>query len=139
MTKYDLEKTIENNLFKLFAKDFKHARDAEVFIALANSLRQIIGEKWFHSLYDNISSKRIYVLSFEYSFGENLYKNLIKLNLLNDVKEILKKHEINFENIEQQDLEFALGFGDLGEISSYLLSALTNHHNNVYAYGLRYR
>lgn len=139
MTKYDLEKTIENNLFKLFAKDFKHARDAEFFIALANSLRQIIGEKWFHSLYDNISSKRIYVLSFEYSFGENLYKNLIKLDLLDDVKEILKKHEIKFENIEQQDLEFALGFGDLGEISSYLLSALTNHHNNVYAYGLRYR
>lgn len=139
MTKYDLEKIIEDNLFELFAKDFKHARDAEVFIALSNSLRQIIGEKWFHSLYDNTSGKRIYVLSFEYSFGENLYKNLIKLNLLNEVKEILNKHNIDFERINQQDLEFALGFGDLGEISSYLLSALTNHHYNVYAYGLRYR
>lgn len=139
MTKYDLEKIIEDNLFELFAKDFRHARDAEVFIALSNSLRKIIGEKWFHSLYDDASSKRIYVLSFEYSFGENLYKNLIKLNLLNEVKEILNKHNIDFEKINQQDLEFALGFGDLGEISSYLLSALTNHHNNVYAYGLRYR
>lgn len=139
MTKYDLEKIIEENLFELFAKDFKHARDAEIFIALSHSLRQIIGEKWFHSLYDDASSKRIYVLSFEYSFGENLYKNLIKLNLLNEVKEIFEKHNIDFETINQQDLEFALGFGDLGEISSYLLSALTNHHNNVYAYGLRYR
>lgn len=139
MTKYDLEKIIEDNLFELFAKDFRHARDAEVFIALSNSLRKIIGEKWFHSLYDDASSKRIYVLSFEYSFGENLYKNLIKLNLLNEVKEILNKHNIDFEKINQQDLEFALGFGDLGEISSYLLSALTNHYNNVYAYGLRYR
>lgn len=139
MTKYDLEKIIQDNLFELFAKDFKHARDAEIFIALSNSLRQIIGEKWFHSLYDDTSSKRLYVLSFEYSLGENLYKNLIKLNLLNEVKNILKKHNIDFEAINQQDLEFALGFGDLGEISSYLVSALTNHHNNVYAYGLRYR
>lgn len=139
MKNYNLEKIIEENLYELFAKNFNNARDIEIFTALANSLRQIIGKKWFHSLYDDLSSKRLYILSFEYSFGENLYQYLVKLNLLDEVIAILNKYNIDYKKINDEDLEFSLGFGDIGEISSYLLSVLTDYHKNVYAYGLRYR
>lgn len=135
----ELEKRLKENLFALFAKDIYHARIPEIYTALANTLKQIIGEKWFHSLYDDLKAKRIYILSFEYTFGDNLLKNLIKLNIFDDTKNILAKYKIDIEDVLSEDLEFALGFGDLGAISGYLIEYLSSFHNNIYAYGLRYR
>ena len=135
----ELELSIENNLYKSFAKNFEHARIQEIYTAVASSVRQIVGEKWFHSLYDNLKAKRLYILSFEYTFGDNLFNHLIKLNIYDDLAKILSKHNIDIQDVIEQDLEFALGFGDLGYVSGYLLEYLASHHKNVYAYGLRYR
>lgn len=139
LKKEELEVSIQQNLYENFAKDFKHARYPEIYTALATTLRQIIGEKWFHSLYDDLQAKRLYILSFEYSIGDNLLKNLIKLDIYDQVKEILEKHNIKLEDILNEDIEFALGFGELGAVSGYLLEYITSFHKNVYAYGLRYR
>lgn len=137
--KKTLHESIKNNLFELFAKDFSYARNPEIYTALANSVRQLVGEKWFHSLYDNLDSRRLYILSFEYTLGDSLLKNLVKLNLYDTAKEILADYSIDIKDILEWDIEFALGYGDLGSVSGYLLEYLSKYHNNIYAYGLRYR
>lgn len=119
----ELEKSIENNLYSLFAKDFDHARDMEIFISLAYSIREKIGKKWFNTLKENSDEKRLYILSFEYTFGDQLITNLMKLDLLEETKNILKKHNIKFADIKNQDIEFPLSFSDLGEVSSELLDS----------------
>lgn len=134
-----LEQNIENNLYELFAKDINNARDGEFFTALAYSIKQIIGKQWFKTLKSNINKKRLYILSFEYSFGDKLIKNLIKLNLLEEIKQIVKKHNKNFENIKAHDIDFALGFSELGDVTTELIEQLATYNQNVYSYGLRYR
>ncbi|MFM1541679.1 glycogen/starch/alpha-glucan phosphorylase [Helcococcus ovis] len=135
----DIEQRIQDNLYELFAKQFDCARDGELFTSLANSVRQIIGKKWFESYACARKDKQVYLLSFEYSFGNQLLKNLIKLDLLNEVKELFKKHNLNFEDIKDEDIEFALGFGDLGITSGAMLDLFASEKHNIYAYGLRYR
>lgn len=140
MSKYDdLENNIQANLYELFAKDFSSARNGEIFSSLANSLRQVIGKRWFESYRDSIKDKRVYLLSFEYSIGDQLLKNLLKLNLLDDTKVLLKNKGKDFNEIKDKDIEFALGFGDLGEVTEALLQLLTSKKQDFYAYGLRYR
>lgn len=140
MRKYDeLENQIEGNLYELFAKDFSTAREGEIFVSLANSIRRFIGKKWFESYRDNIKNKVTYILSFEYTLGDQLLKNLIKLDLLEETKELLKSKNIDFEKIKEKDIEFALGFGDMGDTTQKLLELLTSKKENMYAYGLRYR
>ncbi|MFM1538628.1 glycogen/starch/alpha-glucan phosphorylase, partial [Helcococcus bovis] len=134
-----IEQRIQENLYELFAKQFDYARDGELFTSLANSVRQIIGKKWFESYKNARKDKQVYLLSFEYSFGNQLLKNLIKLDLLTEVKELFRKHNLNFENIKDEDIEFALGFGDLGITSGAMLELFATEKHNLYAYGLRYR
>lgn len=135
----ELEKSIENNLYSLFAKDFEHARDMEIFISLAYSIREKIGKKWFETLKGNSDGRMLYILSFEYTFGDQLITNLMKLDLLKETKNILKKYNIDFADIKNQDIEFPLSFSDLGEVSSELLELFSSLNKNVYSYGLRYR
>ncbi|MCT1795400.1 glycogen/starch/alpha-glucan phosphorylase [Helcococcus kunzii] len=140
MKKYDeLENQIEGNLYELFAKDFSTAREGEIFASLANSIRRFIGKKWFETYRDNIKNKVIYILSYEYTIGDQLLKNLIKLDFLEETKEVLKSKNIDFDEIREKDIEFALGFGDMGDSTQKFVELLTAKKENVYAYGLRYR
>lgn len=134
-----LEKSLINNLYELFAKDVNRARDVEIFTSLAYSIKQRVGKKWFESLLQNSDKKRLFILSFEYSFGDKLFKNLVKLDLLDETKSVLEKYNKNFDDIVAQDIDFALGFSELGDLSTELIEQLANNKENVYSYGLRYR
>ncbi len=134
-----LQKKIEENLYEFFAKDIKSARDSELYIAIAKSLRYIIGKNWFRSLQDIKKEKTLYMLSFEYSLGTRLTSNARKLGVIKELEEILKDAGRDFPKICDQEMESALGFGDLGFMSSAMLDSLTNLNQNVFAYGLRYR
>ncbi|MGF0040432.1 glycogen/starch/alpha-glucan phosphorylase [Peptoniphilaceae bacterium SGI.131] len=135
----DFENRIKDNLYELFAKDMKTARNEEIYTSLAKTLRYYIGKKWSESNKKSRISKVLYILSFEYSFGNRLISNSIKLDKLEEIKKILEKYDIDFEKIKEYDMEFALGYGDLGNFSGDLLDYLANRDRNVYAYGLRYR
>ncbi|MDO5026615.1 MAG: glycogen/starch/alpha-glucan phosphorylase [Tissierellia bacterium] len=134
-----LQRKIEENLYEFFAKDMKSARDSELYIAIAKSLRYIIGKNWFRSVQKIKKEKTLYMLSFEYSLGTRLTSNARKLGVIKELKELLQDAGRDFSLIRDQEIESALGFGDLGIMSSEMLDSLTNLDQNVYAYGLRYR
>lgn len=134
-----LQDKIKENLYEFFAKDFNNARDSEIYIAIAKTLRLIIGKDWYESLAETRKEKTLYILSFEYSLGTRLVSNATKLELINDIKDIVFENGRDFNKIKDQELESALGFGDLGIISSNILDSLASLGQNVHAYGLRYR
>lgn len=134
-----LQRKIEENLYEFFAKDMKNARDSELYMAIAKTLRLMIGKNWFESVQRIKKDKTLYILSFEYSLGTRLTSNSLKLDVLDELKEILADNGKDFDKIVDQELESALGFGDLGLMSAAMLDTLTNLDQNVYAYGLRYR
>lgn len=134
-----LQRKIEENLYEFFAKDMKSARDSELYIAIAKTIRFLIGKNWFKSVQKIKKEKTLYIFSFEYSLGTRLTSNALKLGVLSEIKEILKDNKRDLQKIFDQELESALGFGDLGLMSASMLDALTNLNENVYAYGLRYR
>lgn len=134
-----LQRKIEENLYEFFAKDMKSARDSELYIAIAKTLRYLIGKSWFKSVQKIKKEKTLYILSFEYSLGTRLISNALKLDVLDLIKEVLEDNNRDLQKVFDQEIESALGFGDLGLMSASMLDALTNLGENVYAYGLRYR
>ena len=134
-----LKDKIEENLLELFAKNIEDAREDELYIAIAKTLRLLIGRSWNKRYKEGFSKKRLYVMSFEYSLGTRLVSNSIKLGVLEDLKEILKERNRDFFSVAEQEIESQLGFGDLGLVSSSMLDGLASLNQNSYAYGLRYR
>lgn len=134
-----IQKKIEENLYEFFAKDIKTARDSEIYIAIAKTLRLMIGKIWHESMVNARQDKTLYILSFEYSLGTRLVSNAIKLGLIDDLVEVLKQNNRDFDKICDQEIESQLGFGELGTISTAMLESLSNLEENAHAYGLRYR
>ncbi|MDO4778830.1 MAG: glycogen/starch/alpha-glucan phosphorylase [Tissierellia bacterium] len=134
-----LEDKIEENLFETFAKDMSLARDGEIYTSLAKTIRMLIGKIWNETVKKSRDESVLYLLCFEYSLGNILLTNAAKLGILDEVKTVLKRHGRSFEDIQKNDFEFALGFGDLGTLTGASLDYLANNNQNVYAYGLRYR
>lgn len=134
-----IQNKIEENLYEFFAKDIKTARDSEIYIAIAKTLRLMIGKIWHESMVNTRQDKTLYILSFEYSLGTRLVSNAIKLDLIDDLVEVLERYGRDFDKICDQEIESQLGFGELGIISTAMLESLANLEENTHAYGLRYR
>ena len=134
-----LQNKIEENLYEFFAKDINSARDVEIFASLAKALRLFIGMKWHETLYNTSKDKRVYILSFENSLGNRLTANAVRLGVFNEMIRYFHDKDIDFTEISDQEYESALGFGELGVLTSIMLDSFASTSSKAYAYGLRYR
>ncbi len=134
-----LEEKLRDNLYQLYAKDMENARDWEIYKSLSLALKLRIGKNWNKSLTGGRNEKRTYLLSFEYSLGNNLKKNMINLGEYEHVKNIMQLNKRSFEGILDQDKDMELGYGDLGYLTNKLIEDAADRGENIYSYGLRYR
>ena len=128
---------IQNYLYSFYAKDIKTARDNEIYDCLCRYMMEIIGKTW-------VDTKKIkegyevYILSFEYLPGRFLANAIYKLNLEDEIKDALNEMGFSYKDIVSLDPEPALGIGDMGMGSSYLINELSNKKIKATAYALRY-
>ena len=128
---------IQNYLYSFYAKDIKTARDNEIYDCLCRYLMEIVGKNW-------VDTKKIkegyevYILSFEYLPGRFLTNAIYKLDLKEEIKEALNEMGFSYEKITSLDKEPALGIGDMGMGSAYLINELSNKKIKATAYALRY-
>lgn len=128
---------IQNYLYSFYAKDIKTARDNEIYDCLCRYLMEIVGKNW-------VDTKKIkegyevYILSFEYLPGKFLTNAIYKLDLKEEIKEALNEMGFSYEKITSLDKEPALGIGDMGMGSAYLINELSNKKIKATAYALRY-
>ncbi len=82
--------------------------------------------------------KRVAYFSAEFLIGRMIESNLLNLGLLDETREMLKKHGVDlsiFENVE----DAALGNGGLGRLAACFLDSAATHDIPLDGYGIRYR
>lgn len=128
---------IQNYLYSFYAKDLNTAREREIYDCLCRFIMESVGKTW-------VSSKKIkegyevYILSFEYLPGSFLTNIIYKLDIEDEIRQAIEEIGFDYDSILAYDLDPALGIGDMGMGSSYLISALTNQNVKTTAYALRY-
>jgi len=82
--------------------------------------------------------KTCHYLSMEFLMGRMIDNNLLAMGILEDVRDILKKHGIDefcFEDID----DYALGNGGLGRLAACFLDSAATMGKNMQGYGIRYK
>lgn len=137
--KNELKKQIEKYVKISFGKDITEANEFEVYRALGQAIIKEISEDWFETKKLYSQKKQAFYLSAEFLMGRALGNNLINLGLLNEVKEVLAEYGIDYNKVEDEEEDSALGNGGLGRLAACFLDSLATLNLPGQGYGIRYR
>jgi starch phosphorylase len=110
------------------------------FEAFAHSVRDILSQRWVATecVYDRLNSKRIYYLSMEFLIGRSLGNNVANLLLDPTIRQAVEHHEINWNELLEEEPDAALGNGGLGRLAACFLDSMATMELPAMGYGLRY-
>jgi len=137
--KNELKKQIEKYVKISFGKDITEANEFEIYRALGQAIIEEISEDWFETKKLYSQKKQAFYLSTEFLMGRALGNNLINLGLLNEVKEVLAEYGIDYNKVEDEEEDSALGNGGLGRLAACFLDSLATLNLPGQGYGIRYR
>lgn len=140
MTKDKFKEVLQKELYKTAGKSIEQSDNSEIYIALANVLKEIIGENWSlrNQLYNDNNIKQVYYLSMEFLTGKFTRTNLDYINLYNIVEEALDDMNLCLEDIMEEEADPGLGNGGLGRLAAAFLDSLASLSMPGHGYGLRY-
>lgn len=137
--KNELKKQIEKYVKISFGKDITEANEFEIYRALGQAIMEEIAEGWYETKKLYSQKKQAFYLSAEFLMGRALGNNLINLGLLGEVKEVLAEYGIDYNKIEDEEEDSALGNGGLGRLAACFLDSLATLNLPGQGYGIRYR
>jgi len=113
---------------------------SEVMRALALALRDRLmqGRLETERRYRDADAKRLYYLSMEFLIGRSLTNNLANLGLRTLCEESLKKLGFRYSEIEECEIDAALGNGGLGRLAACFLDSLATLGMPGFGYGINY-
>jgi glycogen phosphorylase len=122
------------------AIDPKASSERERFEAFANSMRDILAERWVRTkqTYEQQNAKRIYYLSMEFLLGRSLANNVTNLLLDPLVQEAVREKSIDWLDLVEQEPDAGLGNGGLGRLAACYLDSMATMELPGTGYGLRY-
>lgn len=133
-----LEKQISFFSAAFYAKKIEELIFYELHFVLSKVITARLSEPWEKSREERKKARRAYYFSAEYLTGKQIYKNLMCLDLENEIEEILKKHNRSLSELEQIEDE-QLGNGGLGRLSACFLDSAANLKLPLDGYGIFYR
>jgi starch phosphorylase len=83
-------------------------------------------------------AKRLYYLSLEFLIGRSLDNNLINLGLRDAFQGALAELGLNLDEVEDSEVDAALGNGGLGRLAACFLDSLATLGLPGYGYGINY-
>ncbi|MCD7979533.1 MAG: glycogen/starch/alpha-glucan phosphorylase [Fusobacterium sp.] len=137
--KNQLKKQIEKYVKISFGKDITEANEFEIYRALGQAIMEEIAEDWYETRKLYSQKKQVFYLSAEFLMGRALGNNLINLGLLDEVKEVLSEYGIDYNKVEDEEEDSALGNGGLGRLAACFLDSLATLNLPGQGYGIRYR
>lgn len=137
--KNQLKKQIEKYVKISFGKDITEANEFEIYRALGQAIMEEIAEDWYETRKLYSQKKQAFYLSAEFLMGRALGNNLINLRLLDEVKEVLAEYGIDYNKVEDEEEDSALGNGGLGRLAACFLDSLATLNLPGQGYGIRYR
>ena len=101
--KKEFQKTVKNNVKRLYRKTIEEASEQQRFQAVAYAVKEYIIDRWLETqkAYDEQDPKIVYYMSMEFLMGRALGNSLINLTAYNQVKEALEEMNINLNAIEE--------------------------------------
>lgn len=122
------------------AKDQFTSTDRDRYLALANSVRDRIVERWIvtQQVYQQQNVKRLYYLSLEFLMGRLLGNNVINLKMEDQCREAMAHIGLDWNKLRDYEVDAGLGNGGLGRLAACFLDSLATLRYPGTGYGLRY-
>src|SRR5579864_6260795 len=112
----------------------------EMFQAVALGVRDLLVDRLLDTKrrYQGASAKRLYYLSLEFLIGRSLTNNLLNLGMLETCRELLREMNLDPHEIEESEVDAALGNGGLGRLAACFLDSLATLDMPGFGYGINY-
>ena len=112
----------------------------EKYEAFAHSVRDVLAQRWIHTedTYERKNPKRVYYLSMEFLIGKSLANNIANLLLDPIAEEAIKRHNLDWLSLLEQEPDAGLGNGGLGRLAACFLDSMATLQLPAMGYGLRY-
>jgi glycogen phosphorylase len=136
----DENASYERHLVFDHAVDIKQASTRDQFEALANSLRDLLAQRWLKTLqtYDRENPKRVYYLSMEFLLGRLLTNNIINLRVEPVVGDLLQREGQELHRLVHEEPDAGLGNGGLGRLVACYIDSMATLQIPAIGYGLRF-
>ncbi len=134
--KHELIKVLHSN-YNVAPDD---ASDAQVYNALSTIIVEHLSEKRnsFTNRINSQGKKQVYYLSMEFLMGRSLKTSIYNLDIVDDVRSILKEYNINLEKIYENEPDAGLGNGGLGRLAACYLDAMATQGIPAMGYSICY-
>ena len=135
-----IKNEITGKVRRYFGKTVETATSAEIYNAVAFTIRDEIMEKWiaYKAEADKKPQKELYYLSFEFLMGRAMGNNLMNIMETEVYRDALKELNVSLDDIEEQENDAGLGNGGLGRLAACFLDSLTNLELPAFGCGIRY-
>lgn len=122
------------------AIDLAAATSRDRFEAFARSVRDVLSQRWVltESTYERQNAKRLYYLSMEFLIGRSLANNVTNLLLDPVTREGIRKKNIDWVDVLEQEPDAGLGNGGLGRLAACFMESAATMQLPAMGYGLRY-
>ncbi len=127
--KYELSKTTED------------ATKEELFSAFSRAIRDYFIDLWQkrEKSYFTKEKKQAYYLSSEFLMGRFFSNNIINLKIEKELKEVLNEFNIDYNMLENTEIDAGLGNGGLGRLAACFLDSAATLNLPLHGYGIRYQ
>jgi len=119
--KMSVKTNLETMTQKMYQKTVKELNDNELYYAILNMTKEMIGEKGVIK-----GAKKVYYISAEFLIGKLLSNNLINLGIYDELASALKEEGKDLSRIEEIEPEPSLGNGGLGRLAACFLDSIAS-------------
>ena len=135
-----IQESIIHHLMSFQGRDPERSGPADIYKALAFTLRDVMVEKWIKTqkTFYAKEKKRVYYLSLEFLIGRSLGNSIINLGLFDEIKEAVEGLGYSMEEVREQEEDAALGNGGLGRLAACFMDSIATLKIPAYGYGIRY-
>ena len=134
------EKKLEEICMHLCGCTLDEVAPKQAYRVLATAVREGLDRfnQEFREKVAKEGRKQAYYLSMEFLVGTSLYNNLFNCGLLEDAREILKKHNLDLDDVVECEHDAGLGNGGLGRLASCYMDAATTLDYPVTGFSILY-
>jgi starch phosphorylase len=135
-----LQRMVTNHLVYTEGKSVATATERDWFEASAHAVRDQLIEKQLKTteLCAEQDPKRLYYLSLEFLIGRTLSNAALNMGLEPSLRASLKELGQDLEEVEETEIDAALGNGGLGRLAACFLDSLATLDLPGQGYGIRY-
>ncbi len=135
-----LRRSFADNLFYLTGRSFAKATPADLYTALAYTVRDRMLDRFILTgeAYKRSNARAVCYFSAEFLLGPHLGNNILSLGLRDNLADALRELGLDLDVLLEQEQEPGLGNGGLGRLAACFLDSMATLELPAIGYGIRY-